>query len=77
MRSDLVFNAGFRVENRFLLATTVMQVVRKFHVDSTRTEDTINKVFTDLAANPKFVGILPEFVPPPPTLDALLIVPAA
>ncbi|MDE3199488.1 MAG: hypothetical protein KGN79_01100 [Acidobacteriota bacterium] len=53
-----------------------MKVVRKFHVDSTRTEDTINRVFTDLAGNPKYVCTLPEVVPPPP-IDTLLIVTAA
>ncbi len=77
MRSELVFAAGKRVENRFLLSSTVMRVVKRFHVDATRTEDTINKVFTDMAANPKFVGILPAYVPPPSTIDVLLIEPAA
>ena len=76
MRSDLVYKAGIQVENRFLLATTVMQVVRKFHIDATRTEDTINKVFSDVATNPNYVGILPEVVPPSP-IDTLLDVSAA
>lgn len=76
MRSELIFAAGIQVENRFLLAATVMQVVRKFHVDSTRTEDTINKVLSDVGNNPQFIVTLPE-VAPVPAIDELLIVPAA
>ena len=76
MRSELVYTAGIQIENRFLLAATVMRVVRRLHVNSTRTEDTINKVFTDVANKRQFIGELPETTPPP-TIDALLIVPAA
>lgn len=76
MRSELVYAAGLQVENRFLLASTVMQAVRKLHVDSTRTEDTINKVFTEVASSRQFIGKLPE-ITPPPTIDTLLITSAA
>lgn len=76
MRSDLVHAAGHRIENRFLLATTTMKAVRKLHVASTRTEDTINNVFVELAHSQQVVGALPEIVPPP-IIDELLIVPAA
>ena len=71
MRSNLVYAAGLRVENRFLLASTAMQAVRKLHVDATRTEDTINKVFTEIAASTQFIAKLPEITPPPP-LDELI-----
>ena len=43
MRSNLVYSAGLKIENRFLLATVVMRAVRKLHIDSTRTEDTTNR----------------------------------
>lgn len=76
MRSNLVYAAGLQIENRFLLAATAMQAVRRFHINSIRTEDTINQVFSDVAANRNFVGKLPE-ITPPPTIDTLLIVPAA
>ena len=76
MRSDLVYTAGLRVENRFLLATTIMLAVRKLHVDSTRTEDTINTVLVEVANSRQVIGALPDIVPPP-TIDALLITPAA
>ncbi len=76
MRSELVYSAGLQIENRFLLASTAMQAVRKLHVDSTRTEDTINKVLTEVANNPRFTATLPEIVPPP-ALDYLIITPAA
>ena len=77
MRSDLVHAAGYRIENRFLLATTTMKAVRKLHVASTRTEDTINNVFVEVAHSQRqIVGELPEIVPPPP-IDELLITSAA
>lgn len=76
MRSNLVYSAGLQIENRFLLASTVMQAVRKLHVNSTRTEDTINTVFTEVANSPKFIGKLPE-ITPPPAIDILVIPSAA
>jgi hypothetical protein len=76
MRSDLVYQAGLKIENRFLLATTVMQAVRKLHVSATRTEDTTNQVFVDVANGRYAHGALPAITPPPP-IDVLLITPAA
>jgi hypothetical protein len=75
MRSELVYTAGLRIENRFLLATTVMRAVRRLHVSSTRTEDTTNKVFAEVAQGRYADGKLPEIVPPP-AIDVLLIAPA-
>jgi hypothetical protein len=75
MRSELVYRAGLKIENRFLLSTTVMQAVRKLHINSTRTEDTSNRVLIDVAEGRYAHGALPEIVPPP-TIDVLLIVPA-
>jgi hypothetical protein len=74
MRSNLVYAAGLQLENRFLLASTAMRAVRRLHVDATRTEDTINRVFTEIANCRQFIGALPEIVPPP-TIDELLIAP--
>ncbi len=76
MRSQLVFDAGFKIENRFLLATTAMQATRKLHIGSTRTEDTVNMVLAEVANGTPVHGKLPE-VTPPPAIDALLITPAA
>lgn len=75
MRSSLVYQAGLKIENRFLLATTVMQAVRKLHVSATRSEDTTNQVFADVAIGRYAPGALPEVTPPPP-IDILLITPA-
>jgi hypothetical protein len=75
MRSDLVYAAGLRIENRFLLASAAMLAVRKLHVDATRTEDTINKVLTEVAKSREFVTRLPK-IEPLPAIDALLITPA-
>lgn len=76
MRSDLIYAAGTRVENRFLLASTAMKAVRRLHVDATRTEDTINTVFTQIASCRQSIGTLPEVIPPP-AIDVLVVAPAA
>lgn len=74
MRSELVYEAGLKIENRFLLAATVMRAVKKLHISSTRTEDTVNKVFVEVANGTRLHGELPE-VTPPPAIDVLLITP--
>jgi hypothetical protein len=76
MRSNLVYLAALKIENRFLLATTAMQAVRKLHVSATRTEDTTNQVFSDVANGRYAHGTLPEIAPPPP-IEVLMITPAA
>jgi hypothetical protein len=76
MRSDLVHSAGLHIENRFLLATVVMRAVRKLHVNASRTEDTTNKVLSDISKGRYMPAALPEPVPPP-LIEPLLIAPAA
>jgi len=76
MRSELVYSAGLQIGNRFLLSCIAMQAVRKLHVAATRTEDTINNVFTEVANGRPLIHKLPEIVPAP-TMDDLLITPAA
>ncbi|MGD0911609.1 MAG: hypothetical protein ABR928_06925 [Terracidiphilus sp.] len=74
MRSKLVYSAGLKIENRFLLSAMVMRAVRKLHVSSTRTEDTLNRVFADVAEG-RYIDVeLPE-VAPPPAIDALVVSP--
>ena len=75
MRSELVYEAGLKIENRFLLASTVMQATRKLHVSSTRTEDTVNRVFSEVSKGNRVHGALPK-IEPPPSID-VLIMPAA
>jgi hypothetical protein len=75
MRSELVYRAALKIQNHFLLATTVMQAVRMLHINSTRTEDTSNRAFVDVAEGRYAHGDLPE-IEPPPTIDTLLIVPS-
>jgi len=75
MRSNLVYSAGLKIENRFLLSATVMSAVRRLHVNSTRTEDTVNRVLSDVALGRYAHGELPEIVPPPP-IEPLLVTPA-
>ncbi len=76
MRSELVYVAGLKIENRFLLATTTMQATRKLHISSTRTEDTVNRVLAEVAKGTRVHRDLPEVIPPP-AIDELLITPAA
>jgi hypothetical protein len=45
MRSDLVFGAMPYVSNRFLLTSLVSKATRRFHVPSTRIQETANDVF--------------------------------
>jgi hypothetical protein len=49
MRSELVYFAGLRVPNRFLLSILTIKAVRKLHVTNARVEETTNRVFTDVA----------------------------
>jgi len=74
MRSKLVYSAGLKIQNRFLLSAMVMRAVRKLHVSSTRTEDTLNRVFSDVAEG-RYIDVdLPEIVPPP-VIETLVIAP--
>ena len=49
MRSELVYVAGLRVPNRFLLSTLTIKAVRRLHVTNSRVEETTNRVFSDVA----------------------------
>ena len=76
MRSELVYGAGLKIENRFLLAAVVMRAVKKLHINSRRTEDTVNSVFAEVANGTSVHGKLPE-ITPPPAIELLLITPTA
>ncbi len=71
MRSELVYAAGLKMENRYLLSRVTMLAVRKLHIVSTRTEDTANHVFSELAAGRALDVTMPELKPLPP-IDAIL-----
>lgn len=75
MRSELVYGAGAKIENRFLLAATAMRAAKKLHISSTRTQDTVNRVLAEVAKGTRALGPLPE-LQPTPSID-LLITPAA
>jgi hypothetical protein len=75
MRSELVYLAGIRVPNRFLLSTVAIMAVRKLHVKSTRVEETANQVLADVANGSYAQVTLPE-VKPLPHIDNLLMSPA-
>ena len=76
MRSELVYSAGRKVPNRFLLSALAIKAVKSLHLNSTRTEDTANRVFSEVAQG-HFANVeMPEIVPAP-AIEALLIAPAA
>ena len=66
MRSELVYAAGLKMENRYLLSTVTMLAVRKLHIVSTRTEHTANHVFSELAAGRALDVTMPELKPQTP-----------
>ena len=68
MRSQLVYDADHRIENRFLLAAVAMRAARKLHVSSARTEDTVNTVLVKVAKSRCAHGALPQVAPPPDLL---------
>jgi hypothetical protein len=74
MRSDLVYSAGLKIENRFLLSATVMRAVRMLHINSARTEDTLNRVFADVAEG-RYTDVKLPKIAPPPTIEALVVTP--
>jgi hypothetical protein len=76
MRSELVYSAGIQIANRYLLTTVVIRAIRKLHIDSTRTEETANQVFADIAEGRYGHAELPRIVPIT-VLEPLLITPAA
>lgn len=71
MRSKLVFEAGRKIENRFLLSSTVMKATKKLHVPSTRTEDTVNYVLAEVGKGMR-IHAEPPKVTPPPVIDELI-----
>jgi hypothetical protein len=75
MRSQLVFTANFRVANRFLLATIAMRVARRLHINSSRTEHTVNHALTEIT-NGRFLDATFPELKQLPAVDALLIAPA-
>ena len=57
MRSDLVFGAMTYVSNRFLLTSLVSKATRRFHVPSTRIQDTANDVFARFSRVNPMAGV--------------------
>ena len=63
MRSELVYCAGIKISNRFLLTTVTIKAVRKLHISTTRTEDTANSVFQEVAKGRYTDVRMPELAP--------------
>jgi hypothetical protein len=72
MRSWLVYSAGIQVNNRFLLATIAMRAVRRLHINSTRTEETTNRVLEQIASGSFTDTSFPELTPAP-AMEPVLI----
>lgn len=76
MRSELVYSAGIKIPNRFLLSTVAIMAVRKLHANNSRVEETANRVFTDLAGG-SYVDVKMPAIKPPAPVDPLLVAVAA
>jgi hypothetical protein len=76
MRSELVYSAGIRIPNRFLLTTLTIRAVQSLHISSTRTEDTANRVFADVASG-HFTDVKMPAIEAQTSMEPLLIAPAA
>jgi hypothetical protein len=72
MRSELVYLAGLKIENRFLLSATVIRAVRMLHINSSRTEDTVNRVFAEVAQG-RYIDVKLPAIAPPPVIEALVV----
>jgi hypothetical protein len=72
MRSELVYLAGIKIENRFLLSATVIRAVRMLHINSSRTEDTVNRVFAEVAQG-RYIDVKLPKIAPPPVIEALVV----
>ncbi|MBX6359785.1 hypothetical protein [Pseudacidobacterium ailaaui] len=72
MRSELVYSANVKIENRFLLASVTMKAVKSLHIASTRTEDTANSVLREIATG-KYLEVQPPPIKPAPPIDLLPI----
>jgi len=72
MRSELVYLAGVRISNRFLLSTVAIGAVRKLHISSTRVEDTTNQVFSEVA-NGNYVQVKMPPIKAVPAIDPMLL----
>ncbi len=51
MRSDLVFAARRTLGNRYVLCHATAKASRKFHISTTRFQDTLNGVLTRIAGS--------------------------
>ncbi len=51
----------------------VMRATRKLHVASCRTEDTLNRVFSDVAEG-RYIDVKMPEIAPPPAIDVLVVV---
>jgi hypothetical protein len=67
-----VYLAGLKIENRFLLSATVIRAVRMLHINSSRTEDTVNRVFAEVAQG-RYIDVKLPAIAPPPVIEALVV----
>jgi hypothetical protein len=65
MRSDKVFEAAIQIPNRYSLCQAAARATRRLHVPSTRTQDTMNDVLTDIGVG-KYGGVIKEQEAPQP-----------
>ncbi|HVJ08257.1 MAG TPA: hypothetical protein VM554_07720 [Acidisarcina sp.] len=72
MRSQIVYSAGIVIPNRFLLASVTMKAVQKLHISTTRTADTANLVFAEVAQG-RFTDVSMPHIAPQESIEPLLV----
>ena len=56
MRSEKIFTAVNKVQNRYVLCQLTAQAARKFHRPNTRIQETVNEVLDRFTTSPKLEG---------------------
>lgn len=56
MRSDIVYRANIKIQDRYQLCRTCSIATRQLHISSTRLQDTINVVLEMIGQGEKRVG---------------------
>jgi hypothetical protein len=75
LRSEIVFEAALKVPNRYSLCLAAARATRRLHVPSTRTQDTMNQVLSDISSG-RYGSVIetPEVrSPAPPDSDLIAL----
>jgi len=74
MRSEKVYRALSHIPNRFRLCQATARATKRMHIPSTRTQDTMNAVLSEISSG-TFGEVIEARGPatPPPAMDILTV----